>query len=123
MILGGGTSVPSNQDLYYPLRGKVITAVVPVDPTTGKRPPVYETEQAPWSAVRDHDHADGFAAFDVDPGPPGGRTSITVTYYDSLGAGSGELVPSESFTLERPRTDSGSGLERAGATAGQPAIS
>lgn len=103
MILGGGgTSAPSNQDLYYPARAKVVTGVGPVG-SNGKRPPIYEMEQAPWSAVRDHDHAYGFAAFDVDPGEPAGKTTITVTYYDSLGSGRGELVPFESFVLERPR--------------------
>jgi hypothetical protein len=118
MILGGGgTSVPSNLNLYYPAQGKVITAVGPINPATGKRPPVYEMEQAPWSAVRDHDHSYGFAAFDVDPGQPGGQTTITVTYYDSLGAGPGELAPFESFVLERPRTDAWPGADRAGAAA------
>jgi Purple acid Phosphatase, N-terminal domain/Calcineurin-like phosphoesterase len=102
---GGGTSAPSNQTLYYPAQGKVITGVGPANPATGKRPPVYELELAPWSAVRDHEHAYGFASFDVDPGHPGGRTTITVTYYDSLGSGRGQLVPFESFTLERPRSD------------------
>ena len=106
MILGGGgTSAPSNQDLYNPAQGKVITGVGPVNSGTGKRPPIYEMEQAPWSAVRDHEHAYGFAAFDVDPGRPGGMTRITVTYYDSLGSGAGELVPWESFVLQRPRSD------------------
>ncbi|HWC80627.1 MAG TPA: metallophosphoesterase family protein [Pseudonocardiaceae bacterium] len=106
MILGGGgTSAPSNQDLYYPAQCKVITGVGPADPTTGKRPAIYEMEAAPWAAVRDHEHAYGFAAFDVDPGAPGGHTRITVTYFDSLGSGAGELVPFEKFVLERPRTD------------------
>ena len=110
MILGGGgTSAPSNQDLYNPAQAKVITGVGPAG-ANGKRPPIYEMEQAPWSAVRDQAHAYGFAAFDVDPGHPGGTTKITVTYYDSLGSGAGELAAFESFVLERPRSDARHGL-------------
>ena len=75
------------------------------DPTTGKRPPVYVYEDAPWSAVRDQAHAYGFAAFAVDPGTrAGGRTTMTVTYYEIAGA-DGELRPFETFTLHRRRRD------------------
>jgi hypothetical protein len=71
----------------------------------GKRPPVYVTEQAPWSAVRNAAHAYGFAAFEVDPGSRGGGiTTIKVTYYDVVGPG-GQLVPFETFLLSRPRGD------------------
>ena len=105
MILGGGgTSAPSNQTLFTPIKAKIITGVGAADPTTGKRPSVFAYEEAPWSAVRDHDHAYGFAAFDVDPGRPGGATTMTVTYYDVLGP-DGRLSPFESFTLTRPRRD------------------
>jgi hypothetical protein len=72
---------------------------------TGRRPPVYVTEQAPWSAVRNAAHAYGFAAFEVDPGThPGGLTSIKVTYYDVTGPDGG-LAPFETFTLSRLRMD------------------
>jgi len=41
----------------------------------------------------------------VDPGThPGATTSLTVTYYEVLGA-EGKLHPFETFTLQRPRSD------------------
>ena len=83
----------------------MITSVGAPDPTTGKRPPVYTHEDAPWSAVRDAAHSYGFAAFTVDPGTRrGGVTTITVTYYDIVGA-EGAMQPFETFTLVRPRSD------------------
>jgi len=106
MVLGGGgTSAPSNQLFFDPPQCRVITAVGPADPVTGKRPPVYVTEPAPWSAVRDSAHSYGFAAFAVDPGTrPGGATTMTVTYYDVTGV-EGQLSAFETFTLRRPRRD------------------
>jgi 3',5'-cyclic AMP phosphodiesterase CpdA len=96
VIGGGGTSVPSNQLFFNPPQCRVITAVGELDPKTGKRPPVYVHEQAPWSAVRNAAHSYGFAAFTVDPG--------LVTYYDVVGP-NGQLAPFETFTLRRPRRD------------------
>jgi len=106
MVLGGGgTSVPSNQLFFNPPQCRVITQVGPPDPATGKRPPVYVTKPADWSAVRDAAHSYGFAAFTVDPGSRHqGRTTMTVTYYDVLGPG-GQLQAFETFTLQRPRAD------------------
>ena len=105
VIGGGGTSVPSNTLFFDPPQCRVITAVGAPDPATGKRPPVYVKEQAPWSAVRNAAHSYGFAAFTVDPGAhPGDFTTIDVTYYDVVGT-DGELAPFESFTLRRPRRD------------------
>jgi 3',5'-cyclic AMP phosphodiesterase CpdA len=106
VIGGGGTSLPSNSLFFDPPGCRVITAVGPApDPLTGKRPPVYVHEDAPWSAVRNAAHSYGFAAFTVDPGThPGGDTTIAVTYYDVVGSG-GEIAPFESFTLRRPRRD------------------
>lgn len=105
VIGGGGTSSPSNTLFYDPPACRVITAVGEPDPKTGKRPPVYIKEQAPWSAVRNAAHAYGFAAFTVDPGSsPGDFTTIKVTYYDALGS-DGQLAPFETFTLRRPRRD------------------
>jgi hypothetical protein len=90
---------------YDPPACRVITAVGEPDPKTGKRPPVYVKEQAPWSAVRNAAHAYGFAAFTVDPGAkPGDVTTIQVIYYDVVGP-DGQLAPFESFTLRRPRRD------------------
>jgi hypothetical protein len=105
VIGGGGTSVPSNELFFDPPRCRVITSVGAPDAVTGKRPPVYVTEQAPWSAVRNAAHAYGFAAFEVDPGPArGGATTIKVTYYDVTGP-DGRLAPFETFMLSRPRND------------------
>jgi hypothetical protein len=81
----------------------VITAVGAPDPQTHKRPAIYVTEPAPWSAVRNAAHSYGFAAFRVDPGTRrGGVTTIEVTYYDVVGV-DGELAPFETFILRRPR--------------------
>ena len=105
VIGGGGTSFPSNQLFFEPLACRVITAVGDPDPKTGKRPPIYVKEAAPWSAVRNAAHSYGFAAFAVDPGAqPGGDTTIKVTYYDVVGL-DGQLAPFETFTLRRPRRD------------------
>jgi 3',5'-cyclic AMP phosphodiesterase CpdA len=105
VIGGGGTAVPSNQLFFNPPACRVITAVGEPDLKTGKRPPVYVREQAPWSAVRNAAHAYGFAAFTLDPGSVrGGTTSIKVVYYDVVGP-DGQLAPFESFTLHRPRRD------------------
>ena len=102
---GGGTSSPSNKLLFDPPACRVIVAVGAPDGATGKRPPVYVMEGAPWSAVRNAGHAYGFAAFTVDPGAePGGLTRMSVVYYDVAGPG-GMIAPFESFTLQRPRRD------------------
>ena len=105
VIGGGGTSAPTNGRLFVPPQCRVITAVGPPDVVTGRRPAVYVRESAPWSAVRNTEHAYGFAAFTVDPGShPGDFTTIQVTYYDVVGT-DGRLVPFETFTLRRPRRD------------------
>jgi 3',5'-cyclic AMP phosphodiesterase CpdA len=105
VIGGGGTSVPSNELFFDPPRCRVIVSVGSPDPTTGKRPPVYVTEDAPWSAVRNAAHAYGFAALTVDPGSQrGGETTIKVVYYDIVGSG-GRIAPFETFTLRRLRRD------------------
>jgi hypothetical protein len=105
VIGGGGTSVPSNGLFFNPPQCRVITAVGAPDPKTGKRPPVYVKEEAPWSAVRNAAHSYGFAAFTVDPGSHRGDfTTIKVTYYDVVGT-HGQLAPFETFTLRRRRRD------------------
>jgi 3',5'-cyclic AMP phosphodiesterase CpdA len=105
VIGGGGTSVPSNELFFNPPACRVITAVGEPDPKTGRRPPVYVRELAPWSAVRNAAHSYGFAAFAVDPGAErGGLTTIKVTYYDVVGT-DGQIAPFETFTLQRPRRD------------------
>ncbi len=105
VIGGGGTSSPSNQLFFNPPCCRVILGVGDKNPATGRRAPVYETEDAPWSAVRNAAHAYGFAAFDLDPGAhPGDFTTLKVTYYDVVGP-DGQLAPFERFTLRRPRRD------------------
>ncbi|HEX2903827.1 MAG TPA: metallophosphoesterase family protein [Jatrophihabitans sp.] len=105
VIGGGGTSAPSNKLFFTPPACRVITSVGAPDPATGKRPPNYTREDAPWSAVRDAANSYGFAAFAVDPGTRrGGLTTMTVTYYDVTGP-QGQLVEFEKFTLQRPRRD------------------
>jgi hypothetical protein len=105
VIGGGGNSAPSNQLFFNPPACRVITMVGPVDPVTGKRPPVYVKEAAPWSAVRDAANSCGFASFTVQPGTQrGGLTKMTVTYYDVTGT-EGQLAAFETFTLQRPRND------------------
>jgi 3',5'-cyclic AMP phosphodiesterase CpdA len=105
VIGGGGTSLPSNRLFFDPPACRVITAVGAPDAATGKRPPIYVKEEAPWLAVRNAAHSYGFAAFAVDPGSRrGGVTTIEVTYYDVAGTG-GRLAPFESFILRRPRRD------------------
>jgi hypothetical protein len=68
VIGGGGTSAPSNQLFFDPPQCRVIVSVGPPDSVTGKRPPVYVREDAPWSAVPNAANAYGFASFEVDPG-------------------------------------------------------
>ncbi|MDH6109672.1 hypothetical protein P3T36_000443 [Kitasatospora sp. MAP12-15] len=105
MVLGGGgTSSPTNEKFFAPAKAKVITGVGPVA-STGKRPPVYVYEDAPWVGVRDQDHSYGFAAFTVDPGTgPGATTSIHVTYY-TVAQPDGAISPLETFVLHRRRSD------------------
>ncbi|MDR7292684.1 hypothetical protein J2S38_005747 [Mycolicibacterium senegalense] len=102
MISGGGTSIPSNRMFFPEPRCRVLTGVGAVDPALGKRTPRYVTEAAPWSAFRDRDHAYGFVMFDVDPGSPGGQTSIEATYF-AVDGPFGQTTPADHFTLRKPR--------------------
>jgi hypothetical protein len=106
MVLGGGgVSGTTNQSFFADGTAKVITAVSATPGSNGKRTATYVREQAVWSAVRDEEHPYGFAAFTVDPGTrPGGRTSISVTYYN-VNKPHGELSVFERFTLHRRRAD------------------
>ncbi|MFE7528627.1 hypothetical protein ACFU7Y_23355 [Kitasatospora sp. NPDC057542] len=109
VVGGGGTPAPSNQLFFSPAKARVITGVGAADPATGKRPPVYVIEDAPWSAfLRDADNPYGFATFDVDPGGRNGQTTIGVTYYSVTGP-YGDLVPVDRFTPTRPRGTRGGG--------------
>lgn len=102
VIGSGGTSLTSNGLLFAEPRCRVVTGVGQIDPAFGRRAPVYVAEDAPWSAVRNRENPYGFVAFDVDPGPLGGDTTITATYY-AVGGPFGAARPADRFTLTKPR--------------------
>ncbi len=102
VIGGGGTSLPSNGLLFPQPRCRVLTGVGAYDPAIKAKAPIYVIEDAPWSAFRDRENPYGFAAFDVDPGQPGGNTSIKVTHYALRGLFGAVSVVDE-FTLTKPR--------------------
>lgn len=83
----------------------MLTGVGGFDPAIGRNAPLYVEEDAPWSAYRDRDNPYGFVAFDVDPGPAGGATSIKARHY-SLNGPFGELTAIDEFTLSKPRAHS-----------------
>ncbi|WP_421840345.1 purple acid phosphatase family protein [Mycobacterium sp.] len=102
VIGGGGTANPSNS-LFFPRpRCRVVTAVGAYDPAIQRKAPTFVTEDAPWSAFRDRDNPYGFVAFDVDPGQPGGDTSIAATHYAVTGQ-LGAITVIDQFTLRKPR--------------------
>jgi 3',5'-cyclic AMP phosphodiesterase CpdA len=102
VIGGGGTSLPSNTFLFPQPQCRVLMGVGAFDPAIGRKAPVYVLEDAPWSAFRDRDNPYGFAVFDVDPGQPGGNTSIKATHYAVTGP-FGAMTMVEQFTLTKPR--------------------
>ncbi len=53
-------------------------------------------EDAIWSARRDTDTGYGIAVFDLDPGLPRGKTSITIRYYHAPGA---DQMPTSNYEL------------------------
>jgi hypothetical protein len=102
VIGGGGTSAPSN-GLFFPQpKCRVITGLGDSQDTIGRKVPIYVVEEAPWSAFRDGQNPYGFVAFDVDPGSPGGNTSIKATHY-AVNGPYGAISVVEQFTLTRPR--------------------
>jgi hypothetical protein len=119
MILGGG-GTSSLDDVFLPDGTDGLpTAFVRTQRLTFKADPD-ATEIATWSAVRDPNTAYpyGIAVFDVDPGVlPGGRTTITVSYYHTPVATPAMPFPApvlfDTFTLFRQRSD-GRGAHRHG---------
>ena len=91
---GGGTNAPLDAYGANPESGaaqaKVITKANRPIPAktqgTFTKPGADALEDAIWSARRDTDTGYGVAVFDLDPGAPGGKTSITISYYHALGA-------------------------------------
>jgi hypothetical protein len=104
VIGGGGTSIPSNAMFFPEPRCQVLTGVGKFDPALRRKAPNRVEEAAPWSVFRDRDNPCGFVAFDVEPGAPGGITSMAATYYAVKGP-LGEAIPVDKFTLTRPRRD------------------
>jgi hypothetical protein len=109
MILGGGGhsnfTPPASFD--PPTQGVVIYDVgAPVD---GSRPSLKVLDEpSDWSAHRDLTYEYGFGVFDVDPGRPGGTTSINFTYYGAVldtRDGAAGYQPRDRVTLVRPRKD------------------
>jgi hypothetical protein len=101
---GGGTSAPLDAYGVDPSSGlpqaKVTTK--PNRPIRGAtlgtftKPGADAREQAIWSARRDTETGYGIAVFDLDPGIPGGETSITLRYYHAPGA---DRVPTSNYQL------------------------
>ncbi|MDB6086332.1 MAG: calcineurin-like phosphoesterase family protein [Gammaproteobacteria bacterium] len=101
---GGGNSAPLDAYGVDPSNGlpqaKVITrANRPVPgpiPGTFMRHGADALEAAIWSARRDPATGYGLAVFDLDPGVPHGKTSITIRYYHAPGA---DKVPTPNYEL------------------------
>ena len=101
---GGGTSAPLDAYGVNPANGlpqaKVITRAN--RPVPGPTPGTYirrgadAVEDAIWSARRDTETGYGLAVFDLDPGVPHGKTSITIRYYHAPGA---DGVPTSDYVL------------------------
>jgi 3',5'-cyclic AMP phosphodiesterase CpdA len=110
LVLGGG-GTSSHDDVYGPPN---TAAGVPLTSEIYTRPAVFkavadESEVATWSAVRDPNTTFpwGIGVFDVDPGRPFGKTSITMTFYHTPAATAADLNPApvayDTFTAVRPR--------------------
>jgi len=101
---GGGTSSPLDAFGVGPDSGRLQAKVItrpnrPIPgPVTGTwvREGADAVEDAIWSARRDTDTGYGIGVFDVDPGSPGGLTSITLRYYHAVGA---DRVPTANYEL------------------------
>ena len=80
VIGGGGTSAPSNT-MFFPNPNAECSPASANSTRRSDARPRLVVEDAPWSAFRDPENPYGFVAFDVDPGQPGGNTSIKATHY------------------------------------------
>jgi hypothetical protein len=105
MILGGGGHSSATPPAAFDddTHGVVI---YDVDAPVGGNRAALKVLQEPshWSAHRDLVNEYGFGVFDLDPGRPGGTTSITFTYYGTT-LGSSQYLPQDTITLTRPRRD------------------
>jgi len=101
---GGGTSSPLDAYGVEPASGRPQARVITKAnrPVADRMPGTFTkhgadaVEDAIWSARRDTQTGYGVAVFDVDPGMPGGRTSITIRYYHALGA---DRVPTSDYQI------------------------
>jgi len=101
---GGGTTAPVDVYGVSPSSGmpqaKVITKANRPAPGaiagTFTKPAADALEDAIWSARRDTDTGYGVAVFDLDPGIPGSKTSITIHYYHASGA---DQLPTAKYEL------------------------
>jgi hypothetical protein len=101
---GGGTSAPL--DVYGvdssngAPQAKVFTKPNrPIPGTTAGtfvRPGADAVEDAIWSAQRDPSTGYGIGVFDLDPGVPGGKTTITIRYFHAPGA---DKTPTPDYEL------------------------
>jgi hypothetical protein len=103
LVLGGGGT--NKRDNTYGAKVANVTTFTQV--RVGAKPAPDATEPAAWSAATDPADAYGMAYFAVDPGKPGGSTTITVTYYHAPTQTSGtpDYSVLETFQLTRPRSD------------------
>lgn len=102
---GGGTASPT--DAYGSRAGGAVAQAKVITranrPVPGPEPGVFikhgadAIEDAIWSARRDTVSGYGIAVFDLDPGPEGGRTSITMRYYHATTADRGPSAQYELF--------------------------
>jgi hypothetical protein len=113
---GGGTNAPLDAYGINPATGapqaKVITKTNRPVPGavagTFSKPGADALEDAIWSARRDTETGYGIAVFDLDPGSPHGKTSITIRYYHAAGADRQPTPAYELFetvVLEKERRD------------------
>ena len=101
---GGGTSSPLDRYGQDSPTGALLAKVITRanHPRPGAiagvfvKPGADAVEEAIWSARRDTQTGYGIGVFDLDPGTPGGRTSITMRYYHALGA---DRVPTPDYQL------------------------
>jgi hypothetical protein len=101
---GGGTSSPL--DVYGVDAGNGVTQAKVITranrPLPSGTPGVFmkhgpdAVEDAIWSARRDTVTGYGIAVFDLDPGTPGGKTSITMRYYHAVDA---DKLPTSDYEL------------------------
>ncbi|MCM3884509.1 metallophosphoesterase family protein [Frankia sp. R82] len=100
----GGSSSPTAGNLLDPPAGRVIIDLRDPDPGRRRRRSIHAVEPADWLAFRAREHPYAFALIDLDPGEPGGTTSLRISILDSSSPDPSP-VPIDRVTLVRPRAD------------------